>query len=145
MIPAKDVADYFLALVCPDEGDNMTHLKLQKLLYYAQGFHLAIHGEPLFEEPIFAWPHGPVVPAIYDVFKAYGSTPLPCPEEWDEERVPIEVADLLVEIYDVFGRYTASTLRNMTHGEPPWLEAPENGLITHDALRTYFSTRIVDA
>jgi uncharacterized phage-associated protein len=52
---------HFLKLSQPDIGDVISNLKLQKLLYYAQGFYLAIYGKALFEEDIVAWEHGPVV------------------------------------------------------------------------------------
>jgi uncharacterized phage-associated protein len=42
----------------------MSPLKLQSLLYFAQGWHLAVHGEPLFPEPILAWRLGPVVEEV---------------------------------------------------------------------------------
>ncbi len=62
---AKEVADYSLGSVEPDSGDNLSNLKLQKLVAYAQGFHLAMKdGEPLFDEPIEAWAHGPVIPSM---------------------------------------------------------------------------------
>ena len=35
-------------------GDNMTNLKLQKMLYYLQGYYLAVFNKPLFEEDIEA-------------------------------------------------------------------------------------------
>ena len=69
---AQQVADYFLASA--DEEELVTNMKLQKLLYYAQGFHLAVHGEPLFHDPIVAWSHGPVVPEVYHRFKHNGSS-----------------------------------------------------------------------
>ena len=56
-LTAEDTAAYFLALVEEDEGELMSHLKLQKLCYYAQGFHLAITGYPLFTDRIEAWTH----------------------------------------------------------------------------------------
>lgn len=81
---AIDVARYFLALADEEAGDLVSNLKLQKLLYYAQGFHLAMTGRPLFDEPIQAWMHGPVVPAVYHAFKVYGSGPIPVAEAVDE-------------------------------------------------------------
>ena len=56
---AKDVAEYFLSRVDEDAGDSLSNLKIQKLAYYAQGYHLALHGTPLFNERIEAWQHGP--------------------------------------------------------------------------------------
>jgi uncharacterized phage-associated protein len=52
--PAHEVAQAFLAF-CNEYGDTLTNLKLQKLLYYAQGWYLAMHDEPLFDEPLEAW------------------------------------------------------------------------------------------
>ena len=61
-VTAFDVANYFLSI---PEYEDLTNLKLQKLVYYAQGIHLAIYGKPLFNEAIKAWEHGPVVPELY--------------------------------------------------------------------------------
>ena len=55
-----------------ENGDFMSNMKLQKMLYYQQGFHLAYYGTPLFDEEIEAWMYGPVVPCVYEHFKNYG-------------------------------------------------------------------------
>jgi uncharacterized phage-associated protein len=61
-----EIAKYFLVQVEEELGDSISNLKLQKLVYYAQGFNLALFdGNPLFDEEIQAWTHGPVVPALY--------------------------------------------------------------------------------
>ena len=65
MLTAAQVADYFLSLVDEDAGDSMTNLRLQKLLFYAQAWHLALTNRPLFEEDFEAWVHGPVIPSFY--------------------------------------------------------------------------------
>ena len=49
-----------------DVYEGLTHLKIQKLLYYADGINLAITGKPLFEDKIYAWPHGPVIKNVYE-------------------------------------------------------------------------------
>ena len=64
MLSCYDVAQYFLAKSDEDAGDLMSNLKLQKLVYYAQGFALALFDKPLFSERIEAWIHGPVYPAV---------------------------------------------------------------------------------
>ena len=48
MMPAHDVARYFVSLVDEEAGDSITNLKLQKLLYYAQGVNLALNDACLF-------------------------------------------------------------------------------------------------
>jgi uncharacterized phage-associated protein len=51
---------------------NLTHLKIQKLLYFAQGHHLAKFNAPLFEDDFQAWRYGPVVDRVYHQLKYYG-------------------------------------------------------------------------
>jgi uncharacterized phage-associated protein len=145
ILSAQDVARYFLAIVDEDAGDNMTHLKLQKLLYYAQGFHLAMHeGEPLFEEPIEAWDHGPVVAHVYQAFKHYANDPIERPESFDPQDYAPEVRELLDAVYRVYGQFTAWKLRDLTHEEPPWRDTPRNGEIDRQSLREFFQT-LIDA
>lgn len=142
MISARAVAKYFLSRVDEDAGDGISNLKLQKLVYYAQGFHLALNGTPLFPERIEAWEHGPVVPELYREYKRYGGGNIPVPGDVDPDEYDPEVRKLLDEVYDVFGQYSAWKLRNMTHEERPWLEAYDaedrGRVITPAALREYF-------
>ena len=142
MLSCYDVAQYFLAKVDEDAGDLMSNLKLQKLMYYAQGCALALLDRPLFPEPLVAWVHGPVVPALYHEYKGYGAGPVPSPATLDFSKYDQETRDLLDEVYAVYGQFSAWKLRNMTHQEPPWYETPEGGEISHDALRSYFTTQV---
>lgn len=137
-ISANDVADYFLSKNDETAGELISNLKLQKLLYYAQGFHLAITGRPLFSEPIEAWTHGPVVPTVYHRFKSYGYNSLPVAGQ--SPVFDAKTTDLLDEIYEVYGQFSAWKLRNMTHEEPPWKNAAVPSVIPHSALRSYFKT-----
>ena len=69
MITARDVANYFLSLVDEDQGDSISNLRLQKLMYYAQGYLLALKDRPLIHEEFEAWEHGPVIPGLYNSFR----------------------------------------------------------------------------
>ena len=142
-LSAHDVAKYFVALVDEDAGDSISNLKLQKLLYYAQGFHLALHGKPLFHEKIKAWDHGPVVPQVYHMYKEHGANAIP-KEEIDPHIYTKEVRELLDEVYSVYGQFSAGKLRSMTHNEPPWRDTPSGEAISHDALRQFFKTLLID-
>ena len=143
MLTCHDVAKYFLAQADEEVGDLISNLKLQKLAYYAQGFHLALYGEPLFQEAIEAWPHGPVVPELYHAYKKYKSGAIPSPTDVDFSKYNENTKEFLNEIYSVFGQFSAWKLRNMTHEEPPWVEASKNSdIISHDSLQKYFSTQI---
>ncbi len=143
---AREIADYFLTLVDGEVGDSLSNLKLQKLVYYAQGFSLAILGKPLFREEIQAWQHGPVVAELYHSLKKHGSEPVPPPENGiNREEYPEEVRELLDEVYAVYGQFSASKLRNMTHEELPWKEAMGFGAsfpISTQTMKEFFATQV---
>ena len=70
---AKAIANYFLGLA-DAEKKPISHLKIQKLVYIAHGWYLAIKGEPLVgDEYAEAWQYGPVFPSLYHEFKIHGS------------------------------------------------------------------------
>lgn len=75
MYTYNDIADYFIA-VSNSTHDLITNLRLQKLVYYAQAWHLAIYQEPLFSEDFQAWVHGPVIPQLYTQYKEYKWNPI---------------------------------------------------------------------
>ncbi|MEM9215382.1 MAG: type II toxin-antitoxin system antitoxin SocA domain-containing protein [Cyanobacteria bacterium P01_F01_bin.150] len=79
MLTCHEVANYFLSLMDEDAGDLISNLKLQKLVHYAQGIHLALYDKALFPETIEAWTHGPVVPELYHRYEKFGSALLPRP------------------------------------------------------------------
>jgi uncharacterized phage-associated protein len=143
MLTCFDVAKYFLAQIDEDAGDLISNLKLQKLLYYAQGFHLAVFDAPLFSESIEAWTHGPVVPDLYHEYKDYGARPIPPPECMDFSVYDDNTRELLDDVYSMYGQFSAWKLRNMTHDEPPWLEASvTRSVISHESLKEYFKTQL---
>jgi uncharacterized phage-associated protein len=115
-----DVAKFFLAQANEDAGDLVSNLKLQKLVYYAQGFHLAVFDRPLFDDPIEAWTHGPVVPDVYHHYKHHGSGSIPFPTDFNPDVFGQEQIELLNEVQQIYGQYSAWRLREMTHEEAPW-------------------------
>lgn len=144
MIPAIDAAKYLLSLSDEDAGDNMSNLKLQKLLYYAQGVHLAIHGKPLFHEQIEAWKHGPVVPPVYHSLKHFGSGPVAIDGAIDFDAIGSDERETMDEVFAVFGQFSAWKLRDMTHSEPPWKETEPGARISRQSLKSYFETLVIE-
>lgn len=145
MADVSNVARYFLSLADEEAGDDISNMKLQKLLYYAQGFHLALFDRPLFPNEIRAWTHGPVVPDVYRDYKHYGSGVIPR-ADCDLQALSREEQELLAEVYQVYGQYSAWKLRNMTHEEAPWVAAYGRGadsLISQAAMRDFFQTLVV--
>lgn len=78
MANVQDVARFFIGFAQEQaehyKGDLMTNLRLQKMLYFAQGYHLAQYGKPLFDDEIEMRHNGPFVPVVYNVYSKYGST-----------------------------------------------------------------------
>ena len=146
MANAHDVAGFILQLgkANDKEGDYdlITNLKLQKLVYYCQGFYLAFNNVPLFPEPIEAWDHGPVCPPLYQTFKQYGSNPIPVNGDSFTGKLTKEEQEVVIEVYGVYGQYSAWRLREMTHQEPPWIDTPLHEVITHEKMRQFFLTQI---
>lgn len=100
----------------------MTHLALQKLLYFVQSWSVALTGEWMFEDECQAWAHGAVYPEIYETFKHFGYQPLPqvhIDETLSEEN--LKVLNLVKNYY--YDVYNAKTLEKVCHLEAPYEEA----------------------
>lgn len=146
-IDVLKVADYILCKASPDIGDVITNLKLQKLLYYCQGFILAITGKTLFKDDIIAWEHGPIVKRVYDKYKdnkSSGILPSRKGLAYYKELKKDGISDIIDDVWNVYGQFSAWRLRDMTHEEPPWRKTKKNEVISLDLLHDYFSTRIID-
>jgi uncharacterized phage-associated protein len=142
---ASDIAKIILKISNPEVGDIISNLKLQKLLYYAQGFHLAIHDSPLFEEEIEAWMYGPVVPCIYQEYKPFGAGAIERDESFEiPESVTESELDLIGEVYEIYGQFSALKLMNLTHEEEPWQSVPAKtgSIISKESMKKFFKTRI---
>lgn len=143
MTSVLDVAAYLLRQA-EEDGTVVTHLKLQKLCYYAQGYSLALMSDPMFDEPIEAWEHGPVIRALWDTYKHYRRRPIPAAEH-DVEIEPWRTR-LLDETFRRYGWMTAWDLRNRTHDELPWREAwfeeGEDAHLSHDSMRDFFRAQL---
>lgn len=127
---AQDIAKYYLAKASAD-GDLITPLKMQKLVYYAYVWVLVnTGGAKLFSQPIEAWPNGPVVAELYRELKKYGSMPIA--EEYIGDLSDVlraleesESEKIIDQVYEEYMPKTAFELVNMTHNEAPWKEARE--------------------
>lgn len=144
---AIDIARWFVAWA--DNVDaEVSNLKLQKLLYYAQGHYLGATGQPLFGEAIQAWAHGPVVPEIYRTYRDFGRGPIEADQvlddtfDWDAYK---DVEDFLVDVWDRYGALAAWALRERTHREPPWRDAfqddVQNVVIPNAEIKAFFAAR----
>jgi len=141
---AMTIAKWFVAWAEAEDAD-ISNLKLQKLLYYAQGHHLAEKGRPLFRDALQAWSHGPVVEQVYHEFKGFGSGDITLRDDdpFDWKDVDEDTTQFLMAVWDKYGGIAAWRLRNMTHQEPPWkrhFQELEHGItIPTDEIASYFN------
>lgn len=134
--------------------ENLTHLKLQKLLYFAQGIALSMTGKPIFTENIEAWEHGPVVKKIFNKFSSKGRQEITMDDVLSDIEVIRKIEmdscarDILNMTYENFAIYTAWQLRNMTHEKnSPWYLSyvpNKNKVISQDLIKKYFDREIME-
>ena len=151
------IADYFIAL-SNERQSPITNLKLQKLVYYAQAWHMTLVGRELIAEDFQAWVHGPVIPALYNDYREYGWKPLMrddlTPYAFDKikEQLPEDTLKLLEDVrYEYFG-LDAFELEKLTHNEDPWLitrkglpdDAPSDRIIDKALIKGYYSKFAID-
>lgn len=148
MAKAFDVAAYIVKWFADQfkEDNDLTQLKLQKLLYYCQGHYLAWKKKPLFPEPLQAWDHGPVVPTVYSAYAntlGQGIYVIRESINGDPNALNSEEQDFIDQVLLVRGQYSPWRLREMTHNEAPWCdhyEETKRNEIPHESMINYFKT-----
>lgn len=136
---AKEVASYFIAKACALPENDLTNLKLQKMLYYAQVEHITQYsgnGSVLFADQIEAWQYGPVIPSVYNWLSQCGSYTI---SDFDIELAETSFSgDLKGFLDDVFNRYirhSAWALVDETHKtDQPWAAIFDDGKGNHQPI-----------
>jgi uncharacterized phage-associated protein len=133
MYDARQIANCMLDLG-DEQGLPVTHLALQKIVYFCHGTAYARFGKPLLLNKIEAWKNGPVVRELYFSFNSFGDRPITGraeilnfqtrrPEKI-EYSFPSDVLDHLKETFKIYGPIAAWRLVAMTHIEgSPWKQA----------------------
>ena len=146
MAKVQDVANFFIDLAQKqaehETGDAMTQLRLHKLLYFAQGWHLARYWTPLFDASIVAWKNGPVVEELYSTYHKYGREFLPTAEPLSPDSFTQNEYELLLDVASEYNGHSASNLVNLTHQpRTPWAETRQSDVIPVSAIRAYFASQ----
>ncbi len=143
-----DIANYFLHKA-KETAITVTNLKLQKLVYYAQAWHLAIHNEPLMKGATFeAWIHGPVIHELWNEYRNHSYEPIN--EEVTPPKLDARTDQFLEEVVEVYLDKDAYTMELMSHREDPWILARKGcadnerctNIISEESMRTYFKSRL---
>lgn len=156
---AMAVANHFISI----RGAKTRPLKMQKLVYVAHGWHLALYDEPLVcDEWAEAWEYGPVFPSVYHAFKRFGKRVITeHATEWiyiDEEtpvvytpqipRSDVRTGEFLARIWHVYRNFTDIEMSNLTH-EPdtPWAKARQesqgrrNVHVPDEVIKAYYQAK----
>jgi len=160
MHQALTIAYYFL-LKSQKENLPVTPKKLQKLVYFAPGWHLAMNGTALVDETIEAWPYGPVVPSVYHHFKKFGTEQISAykllsnkgfifSNRWRRraDQLTESTKETLDFVWDLYKGYSGIDLSALTHaGESPWGKVlkmydgiPHSIPISNDLIEDYFKS-----
>ncbi|CQD15216.1 hypothetical protein BN970_03169 [Mycolicibacterium conceptionense] len=100
----------------------MTAMKLQKLTYYAQAWHLVFDGVPLFESKIEAWANGPVVRELYGMHRGRYSL-APGDLGGDPDALSPSERGTIEAVFSAYSHLDATQLSVLSHSEPPWADA----------------------
>lgn len=138
-----NVASFFL-----NKDPNMTHKKLQKLVYYAYAWYIIENNDDcfnisnkLFDDEIEAWVHGPVCRNLYDLYPILRA---------DISLISEKENTFLEKIWHIYGEFTGAELEDLTHKEEPWQKARKglsfsersNNVISDIDIYNYYSQKI---
>jgi len=149
-----EIANEFLRLA-QEEGIKLDQMQLQKLVYLAHGYALAIENKPLVEDTVEAWDYGTVFRPLWDALTQYGRGPVRRTIRWGDgsgfirkggkeasARLTRSEKAIVRRVWDVYGRYPAFKLSALTHDpNGPWKRhyvKGENRVIPNDSIREYF-------
>lgn len=135
-VSARDIADEIRR-----RQPSIGIVKLHKLLYYVQGWHLAFTGKPAFNEHVEAWVNGPVVAELWKDEKH----DRPRPQQHDLDGDALAAIEFVLSRY---GRFSGKDLIRLTHNEDPWREVSESDdpwvaidpSIQQEALKRWFQS-----
>lgn len=147
------VAQWFL------HQESMSHKKLQKVCYYAYAWFIVFFNDPestsdhintLCPTGFEAWVHGPVCPELYQYYRTYGWNDIPYVEK--QPSFPSDVDDLLYQVWNTYGSFSADQLEQLTHNEIPWQKArngkntdePSNNKIDDMIIFHYYSKKLAE-
>ncbi|WP_034246620.1 Panacea domain-containing protein, partial [Lachnospira multipara] len=147
MANAYDVADFFIDLAKYDENETITNMRINKLLYFSQAWHMVRHNTPLFDEDFEAWDYGPVVPCIYQKYKDNGKNNIcTISKDYSSDIFTDDEMDTLLDVAKYYKQFSTPNLVEKTHMKgTPWDLAYQKGkniIIDKMSICLYFKKEI---
>lgn len=145
-VDVLELAKYIVSRMA-QKGQKISHLKLQKLLYYVQSWHLVYSDEPLFNDEFEAWLHGPVVRKVWNYYKNFSIMLDTLPYEDVIINLTEDQMEIIDDVLDEYGDKSGYYLECLTHAEEPWKKARkqgENTIISKSDMKKYYGS-LIDA
>ncbi|MBQ3195938.1 MAG: DUF4065 domain-containing protein [Clostridia bacterium] len=121
-----------------NKGVPITNLKLQKVIYYIQGYFYRQFNRPAFLEEIYNWQYGPVVPEVYYEYNTNGSSALKPQLSCTDFSIEECEKKLVYSIVEKCSDISTSNLVSMTHSENPWKNSNPGGIISKKSIELFF-------
>lgn len=143
---ARQIASYFIKKADLNTENDLTNLKLQKILYFAQAEFYRKFGEALFTDPIEAWEYGPVVYDVYKWLSGCGGYRISSFDvNLEDDNFPENINSFLDSIWEKYSMYSASYLVTKTHTpSEPWDKAYNNRPNTKIELKDLKEVKLHD-
>lgn len=150
VLSVHEIGRYILARQDP-LTEPVTNMKLQKLVYLAQGTTLAMLHRSLWDTTalgarVTAWKQGPVVPDLWREYRTAESRPLPVPTDFDPDSYDGGSRAMVEAVITEYGKLTADQLSKLTHEHDPWVRSrervrsnPNDDVIAEPELEEFFT------
>ncbi len=155
MIAVKDTSTLVNTIIvgAGRESIPVRPMKLQKLLYFFQGWYHNRYGGWLLTEDFEAWPYGPVIPSVYDEYKElgeeiiYGLSKTRDGEEYVYSGDNKKIGDILQDIVEIYAPCTDLSLSDFSHKKGgAWDKTQQHGwgkTIDKEDIENEFKERIL--
>ena len=143
MRDARAVAQQILN-ECRQAGHTgITPMQLLKLVYVAQGYMLARHDRPLFNEAVEAWQYGPVVRSVYQSVRDYRAAPVAYVPNAPAEIFTPEEIQVIKDVARIYGGAGGVTLSAATHQpntpwSTTWTAKGMNSVISNEDIKNFY-------
>lgn len=165
MVNILDLAKY-IVLRLLQNGNSISPLKLQKILYYLQAwFMVYFNKELLFDNQPEAWVNGPVYREVYEAFRRRGmysqfsmadlgveeqDAPTVLESLHNAMNLTEENWALIEQVLTRYGSMSQDRLVFLTHSQRPWNEARKSAQpfeysdqkISFDSMYDYYSKAV---
>lgn len=134
---ALDIAKHVI-IYASENGNEITNLRLQKILYYIQGYFFKNFDVEAFSEDIYNWTYGPVVEDVYYEYNKFVGSPIILDDFKDGINLKNKELKLIDSIIDICYQFKPFELVKKTHEEDPWKDSEKSLVIDKNHIHEYF-------